>query len=290
MSGLAEFQATKAIDRAFAQVAAVQQRMSAHDPNSDLRRLFQRGANEAIKVHPWTYGVIKAAALLNRLSGGIFDVGVGDTLELDGQLPHWSHGAQTRSSAVEFAFFDGYRIRLNRSTRIDLGGIAKGFAVDRAIDVLLESGAVSGCVNAGGDLAIFSDHPEPLVVRHPQRPQQLINIGQIQRGTVATSALYFSKEATGQQSRSPFIDGRTNRRIEFDGSVSVLAPSCMWADALTKIIAIDCQRGASLLKRFDARALIVYGHKNRVRIEPILPHEVRPSAINDGRTDLSSRF
>ena len=301
VSGLLGLQAVRTIDRAFAQVATVQHLMSAHDDTSDLGGLFRYGASVPVSVHPWTYEVLKASAFLNGLSAGVFDVSVGDSLHFAGDLPHWTSDRLAacacrrrrqpfRNNPLEFDFLDGYRIRLNRSARIDLGGIAKGFAVDRALDVLRQSGASSGCVNAGGDFAVFGRDPEPLVLRHPQNPQQLVHIGQIESGAVATSAAYFSKRPGRHKALSTFIDGRTNKRSIFRGSVSVLAPSCMWADALTKIIAIDRCRGVMLLDRFDARALILKRDKDRLRMETIASH-AEPEFLpkNDGRTDLPSR-
>src|SRR5437762_3289177 len=69
-----------------------------------------------------------------------------------------------------------------------LDGIAKGFAVDRAVECLQSAGIRSGVVNAGGDLRVFGDALEDVYVRAPQRPERLIHIGKVRDAAVATSA------------------------------------------------------------------------------------------------------
>ena len=258
--GLVERDAMTAIDRAFAPVATVEERMSAHDPRSDLGRLFHGDGNEPVTVHPWTFQVIEAAQKLHRLSGGVFDISVGDILECEGLLPAWRKRRQIgiRGTMAGIELSDGNRIRVHFPIRLDLGGIAKGFAVDRAVDALMDSGISAGCVNAGGDFRIFGDDVEPLLVRDPMVPSRILRVGDIRTGAVATSGGYFR----GQRRRrsapvTPFVDGRTRKTLRMRESITVIASSCMWADALTKVLAIDLQSGAALLNDFDAQALLI---------------------------------
>jgi thiamine biosynthesis lipoprotein len=237
--GLVERDATTAIDRAFAQVATVEERMSAHDPRSDLGRLFQGDGNEPVTVHPWTFQVIEAAQRLHRLSGGVFDISVGDILEREGLLPAWRKRRQIgiRGAMAGIELSDGNRIRVYFPIRLDLGGIAKGFAVDRAVDALMDSGIPAGCVNAGGDFRIFGD---------------------IRTGAVATSGGYFREQPRRRSAPvTSFVDGRTRKTLRMRKSITVIASSCMWADALTKVLAIDLRTGAALLNDFGAQALLI---------------------------------
>ena len=259
MRGLEERRGQSAIHRAFECIRTVAERMSAHDPKSDLGRLYERGISEAVEVHPWTFTVIEAALFIYRLSHGIFDISVGDVLERNRFLPRWHRRGITRAPPApsDIELLDDFRIRLRRPVRIDLGGIAKGFAVDRAVEVLMEAGAESGCVNAGGDFRIFGPHAELLLLRNPENPYQLVRIGEIQTGAVATSGTYFSRRHRRSGVATPLVDGRTRQSRNFYESITVIASSCMWADALTKVTAMDRQRGVSLLERFDARALFL---------------------------------
>jgi FAD:protein FMN transferase len=76
----------------------------------------------------------------------------------------------------------GHRVRFQHpDTRIDLGGIAKGFAVDRAINVLREHAMPAGLLNAGGDLAVFEPNPNPVRIRDPRNPSRLLRRLGLQR-------------------------------------------------------------------------------------------------------------
>jgi len=275
--GLEERRAQAAIEEAFACIRTVDERMSAHEPQSDLGRLYERGAFEAIEVHPWTFRVIRASLFLQWLSDGIFDISVGQVLAQNRFLPVWHPRVIVNPCAVLFdiELLDDFRIRFRRPLRIDLGGIAKGFVVDRAVEALLAAGAESGCVNAGGDFRIFGPRAEPLVLRNPGNPRQLVRVGEIQVGAVATSATYFSRRKRDNRMASPLIDGRTRMSLDFPESITVIASSCMWADALTKTMAADPQRGASLLKHFDAHAFSLSSNKSGSRLRVLrIPAEI----------------
>jgi FAD:protein FMN transferase len=148
------------VEAAFATIDAVHRLMSFHDEGSDVSRL-NRGAYEtAIRVHPWTFEVLEIALDLHSRSNGMFDIRIAPALQKLGLLPY--HGGDLAGDAPRISghggieLLAGQRVRFrDRATRIDLGGIAKGFAVDRAIHALRDHGMPSGLVNAGGDLAAF---------------------------------------------------------------------------------------------------------------------------------------
>jgi FAD:protein FMN transferase len=129
-----------AMEAAFAAIGAVHRLMSFHDEGSDVSRL-NRGAYEAaIRVHPWTFEVLEIALDLHSRSNGIFDIRIAPALQKLGLLPY--HGGDLAGEAPRISghggieLLAGQRVRFrDRATQIDLGGIAKGFAVDRAIDV-----------------------------------------------------------------------------------------------------------------------------------------------------------
>jgi FAD:protein FMN transferase len=271
VSGLNEQDAVAAVDRAFARVATVEERMSAHNPHSDLGRLYRARKNEAVNVHPWTCQVIRAAKKLHRLSDGVFDITVGDVLEGKGFLPQWRGARRTRApgTMADAELLDDNVVRLQRTVRFDLGGIAKGFAVDRAVQALVESGAVSGCVNAGGDFRIFGDRAEPLLLRDPVDPTRILRTGEIQIGAAATSAGYFRRRRNGSAFVTPLVDGRNRSTLNLRDSITVLASSCMWADALTKVLAIDLQRGSALLRQFHAKAVLLSGSQRTSTCLPL---------------------
>jgi thiamine biosynthesis lipoprotein len=211
-------------DAAFAAIEAVQARLSRFEPSSDIARFNALPANAELAVHAHTVAVLRAASDLGLASEGVFDVSLGSAS-------------------------DGWRLwgdrlcKLDVRCTLDLGGIAKGYAVDCAVRELRAHGACSGWVNAGGDLRAFGDARLALRLRD-ERSGGVRDAGTLQDGAFATS--HFSAH-----SRS---------RLRHDGSaiaerhVSVAAAECLWADALTKIVAASGDPTHPLLARCQARA------------------------------------
>jgi thiamine biosynthesis lipoprotein len=221
----------EAVSDAFAAVERVHRLMSAHAEDSELARINRNANHEPIRVHAWTFAVLSCALEMSRVSGGAFDVTQG-------------HG---RASYADIELLSGRKIWLRKPTRLDLGGIAKGFAVDRAVEVLRRHGARAASVNAGGDLRIFGETPRQIRVRLPGAPHLVLPLDAASERAFATSASYFG---------SRLWDARARRQCTTDSSITVSAPSCMVADALTKVVATLGPR-RDLLGQFDAHAFLV---------------------------------
>lgn len=223
--------AEAALDAAFAKVKMIHELMSAHTDTSDVARIGREAHLRPVRVHRWTYRVLSCAKALSEASGGAFDV----TLGREG------------ASHADISLLPGERVRLKRRARLDLGGIAKGFAVDRAVAALRRRGASAGSVNAGGDLRIFGAVPQTVRVRIPASPCMTLPLATQNEGAFATSAGYFGAGP---------IDIPSGRRACEDRSITVAASSCMLADGLTKIVAAAGPL-PHLLQRFRARAYLV---------------------------------
>ena len=221
----------QAVDEAFRAVALVHNVMSAHSGESDLARIGRRAHAGPVGVHRWTWEVLACALRMSEASEGSFDV----TLRRQG------------ASFRDLELLPGNRVRSRKPVRLDLGGIAKGFAVDRAVLALKAHGARSGSVNAGGDLRVFGERMQRVSIRLPGRPGLAASLCQEREGAFATSGSYFG---SGQ------IDARTGSRLCEDYSITIAARECMHADALTKVVAANGPR-ADLLARFAARAYLV---------------------------------
>ena len=160
------------------------------------------------------------------------------------------------------------RVRFqDRSVRIDLGGIAKGFAVDRAIDVLRAHGRSHGIVNAGGDLAAFGQRRQAIHIRDPREPRRSLCQVTIANAALASSARSFDPFEAAHVSSAPVIDPATQTPATDIVGATVRAPSCMIADALTKIVMIRGEGAGALLAQYRASALMVL-ETGDVRITP----------------------
>jgi thiamine biosynthesis lipoprotein len=135
-------------------------------------------------------------------------------------------------------------VKLDRKAQIDLGGIAKGYAVDRAVATLRCCGIKRGLVNAGGDLRAFGPGRWPILVRGAGALA-------LERGALATSQYLAG--------RSPYrndalITPATGAVQEIDRAITVAAPNCALADALTKVIALSGAPHHPLLREVQGQA------------------------------------
>jgi thiamine biosynthesis lipoprotein len=260
LSGAAAASLDAAADAAFAAIAEVQRRMSFHDPESDVSRLNRAAAGSEIAVHPWTFRVLAAALDLHRRSRGLFDIAIAPALQARGLLPSTPGDAPlavgTGSDAIALAAPDRVRFR-DPALRIDLGGIAKGFAVDRAVEVLVAAGVAGGVVNAGGDLAVFGAEAHRVELRDPRDPRALLGPLLLQDAALATSGVRFDPWGGAAPAPAPIVDPRTRPLAPRCAAASVCAPSCMMADALTKVVTLAGEDAAAVLRHYGARALLV---------------------------------
>jgi len=169
--GAASANVEAAIEAAFGAVASVHRLMSFHDPASDVSRLNREAKACVVAVDRWTFEVLAIAEDLHRRSDGAFDIAVAPVLQDLGFLPAAKYHQGTPSKCNAIDLLPGCQVRFrDPDVRIDLGGIAKGFAVDRAVEALKEQ----GLVNAGGDVAAFGPKPELVHIRDPRDPLRLL--------------------------------------------------------------------------------------------------------------------
>ncbi len=251
--------AAEAVDAAFTAVARIHRLMSVHEADSELSRVNRSAAALPVAVGDDSWVVLKAAQALAEESGGLFDISVGARLATLGLLPdHGAPPAPTLGDWRDLQLLPGRRVAFARPLYLDLGGIAKGYAVDIALQSLRDAGMTQAWVNAGGDLARFGTEQVTLQVRHPADPARLVPLLSWRIGAAATSAGYYAPQRNGVP-QSPLIDPRTGRPQILDRSITVLAPTTLLADALTKIVALDPARATPLLSAHGARAFILEG-------------------------------
>lgn len=231
-----------AIDAGFAAVERVHRLMSAHEPDSDVSRINRLAHLEPVAVDPWTARVIERALHWSKLSAGAFDVVRAGKAAIERcLLPR--HRDQPEPLAAHWTSLDveGRKVRLLEPACIDLGGIAKGFAVDQAVEAMREAGATRGLVNAGGDLAAFGPKPWPVAVVDPVGRRPIVELA-VCDAAIATSGLIHGSSA--------HLPPGTRWQ-----SVTVRAARCCDADALTKIVWTAPSNLHELVARAGASAL-----------------------------------
>ena len=226
--------AVRAFEAAFQAVGRVHHLMSRQAQDSDVARINRAAARTPVAVDAWTWDVLRRAKELHEATDGLFDCTV---------------APGSRGSLDDLQLMPGNGVVLRRPLAITLDGIAKGYAVDRAVDALRAAGATGGHVNAGGDLRLFGDEIQPIHVRHPGSPGTFVLIGSAKEAAVASSGRYFSN--------SQLVHPRTMRRHVTAWSATVIAGDCTTADALTKPCLLDRARAKRLASACGARAVLL---------------------------------
>lgn len=248
-AGTSSRELERGVAAAFASIEKVHRLMSYHDPQSDVSRMNREAFPKSVVVHPWTWRVLEAAQRFARESGGVFDIAVARLAASPRSLSRHKYPAANAATWRDIFLRRNCRVFFRRPVTVDLGGIAKGFAVDRAVAALRRNNVGSGIVNAGGDIRVFGAGAQRVHVRNPVSPGRFSAEIRLRNLALATSAIYFAPDA--------LYDGRTRRALARLISVTVAARDCMTADALTKVVFALREDAAPLLRRYRADALIL---------------------------------
>ncbi len=228
--------ASSAITQAFAEIARAHHCMTLFDPQSELCRLNALAFAQDFSASPLLQGVLTLALQIAHASKGAFD-------------PSADKKAEGNYIYVRQ---NGPNVRFARPLRLDLNGIAKGYAVDLAITALQTSGIRSAVVNAGGDLRVFGTVPIAVQLRDPGTGA-LRNVSlELTNQALASSGgrLHWRTNATGR--RHPTILS-TRGGFRGSASVSVIAATAAIADALSKV-ALLTPHNVAVLRQFGASA------------------------------------
>ncbi|MCO6455878.1 MAG: FAD:protein FMN transferase [Pirellulaceae bacterium] len=265
--------ANPALRAAFERIRRVDEIMSDYREDSELNRLSRQSPTPApVPVSPPLWTVLQAARELSEASDGAFDVTVGPLSRLwrrarrQKQFPAATRLAEARESV-------GYRLLklhpreravelLGPRMQLDLGGIAKGYAADQALEELRQRGLPRALVNAGGDLAIGDPPPgedgwkvgvAPLGPAEP--PSRLLSLA---RCGVATSGDAWQFVEIDGQRYSHILDPRTGLGLTDHAGVSLIAADGMTADALASAVSVlGPEAGLKLVDRTAGAAALV---------------------------------
>lgn len=217
--------ATGAAFEAFATVHRLMHPVS----GQDLIELRSTPLGHAVRVHPWTWNVLTLSAEVNDVSEGRFDpcLPEGNGSMLDIELP------------------EPDVVVLRKRVALDLGGIAKGFAVDRAVEHLLVAGCIGGQVNAGGDIRVFGEHTTPMWLR-TDRGVRCITLRD--RSCASSDPLASDRPSEHRG----YYDRAAPAELDELNAAAVVASTAATADALTKCVLL-CRRDATLLERVLSR-------------------------------------
>ncbi len=246
--------AKEAMALAFNEMYKIDDLMSVYRANSEVRSLNESGFYEGASAD--TIRVIERANHYSRLSGGAFAITV---------LPIMT-GIRFTRSTLELANYENLLIGNGNigfkkaGMGITLGGIAKGYAVDRAIEVLRQNGIERALINAGGDIRTIggrtAEVPWRIALRDPDNRKERVTVIELCDKAIATS---------GNYERFHIVNARTGCVAQEMMSATVIAENAMDADALsTTIFLLGVEKGMELVERLSGVEALVITNDRRI--------------------------
>jgi thiamine biosynthesis lipoprotein len=270
--------AARAVAAVIAEMHRIDYAFSPYKTGSELSRLNREAPKRWVEVSDELYELLQVSYKVSELTGGAFDITFGSAGRHYDYRKGIAPDAETLEAAVAAIDYrhvqlDGARKQVrfaHPATYVDLGGIAKGHAVDRAASLLAAAGIAQGSVSAGGDSRILGDRrgqPWIVGVAHPRDPDALAVRLPLVDTAVSTSGDYERYFLEGDTRVHHILDpssGRSARGGEGQGSMSVtiLGPTGVFNDALsTSVFVLGPEDGMALINRLPGiDGIIIDGH------------------------------
>jgi thiamine biosynthesis lipoprotein len=252
------------IEDAFTEIRRIEDLMSSHKPTSEIGKINSAPAQTPVKVSKETFELIEKSLYYSRVTDGAFDITIGPILRLwdilNGKEKIPSHGdiaAALDLVGYQFVTLDekNTTVSLEKpNMSLDLGGVAKGYAIDRAREIILKGGLKSAVIDAGGDVWAIGSKPDGgrynIGVRHPRDLQELLTVVPIRDKSIVTSGdyqRYFVKDGVRYHHIfDPHVGKPANSGLI---SVTLIGPDGAEGDILaTAVFVLGKEKGLELLE------------------------------------------
>ena len=235
----------------FSEIQRIENLMSFHNPDSELSYLNREAYRHSCPISKDMEEVLTAALTLSKITNGIYDISIAPTLVRNGLLPDYLPNVDDEQANWQDVSIVNGNISFKRKVLLDLGGIAKGYAVDRAL-CIVENLVENITVNAGGDLRMKEWSGQSVGIKASNaKGLKFIIRAPMHQDAVATSGNYYM-----DRNKNSIIHPSTKKAVKDKRSVSVFASSCMLADALTKVAFLDINL-MPIFNSYGAKAISV---------------------------------
>jgi len=254
-------------DIAESEVSQLDAMLSIFDNSSTVAKINNDNKKSVIRVSPELFRLIKKAKEYFILTQGAFDITVEPLTEIWGFGPKekMRPGIQAIQDALDYVGFDNIDLDEQSQTlifkdprlRIDFGGLAKGYAVDKAVKIFKRHGITKGIVNIGGDLYCLGTNLNnkdwAIGIRDPEDKDKILAVLQVQNKAIATSGSYENFYIYNDKRYTHIIDPRAGYPISNNlRSVTIIADDCTTADILaTAVFVLGETRGLEIIEKMS---------------------------------------
>lgn len=263
------FAGQAAIDAVMAEMHRINEAMSPVKPTSELSLINREAGHRPVPVSPEMFTLLSRALEFSKLSGGAFDItyaGVGHLYDYRaGVCPSDEQVAAARE-AVGYQYLQLDPLErsvrfLRPGMRIDLGGFAKGHAVDNAAAILASRGVQHAIVSAGGDSRVIGDRrgrPWTIGVRDPRQAGGVVALLPLEDVAVSTSGDYERFFERNGVRHHHLLDPRTGRSPRGVHSVTIIGPDGLTTEGLSKtVFVLGVERGMALIEKLPGVDAVV---------------------------------
>jgi thiamine biosynthesis lipoprotein len=271
----------KAAIRGFQEIKRIEYLMSPWIESSDVSRINRAAGKGRVRVSQETFEVVRKAQEISAVSEGGFDITVAPLTQLwrnarEKKVPPSAEELKRKLHLVNFRNMEvdpeeGILLK-KAGMAIDLGGIAKGYAVDRAFELLRSAGFKNLIVNAGGDLragGIRMDQPWSIGIQHPRVPDKMIARVSLSDAAVATSGDYEKFFLYEGKRYHHIFDPRTGLPAGECQSVTIVSEDGMTADALaTAVFVLGPEKGYALCRKLEGVECLIVDNEGKIIFTP----------------------
>ena len=271
-----EAEAHRLIAAAMAEFDRIEAGMSTYRPDSEISRVNDKAADGPVPIGAELYGLVQRSIDMSVMSGGAFDI----TFDSVGQLYDFRKRVHPSDAEISARLPEiNYRhivldpaartIRFTMpGTRINLGGIAKGYSVERVIALLRAAGVKHALATAGGDTRLLGDHhgkPWVIGIRDPDDGDKLVTRLALDDEAISTSGDYERFFDEGGKRYHHIINPRTGKSATGVRSVTIVGPDAVMTEGLTKTVFINgAEKGLALVESLGDYEAVIVDDKRRV--------------------------
>lgn len=255
-----ERHAEQCAEQVFSEMRRIDALMSPYKSDSELSRINQQAAEQAVEISEEMFRLLKKSLQMSQMSNGAFDI----TFSSVGYLYDYREGVKPSEQEIQKSLKSvNFRhvlldeasrsVRYARAgVRIDLGGIAKGYAVDNGIEILARCGIKGGLVSAGGDSRILGDRgnrPWMMGIRHPRKKDAVAVVLPLSDTAMSTSGDYERFFIEDGKRYHHIISPKTGKSVAATWSATVIGPDATTTDALsTTLFVLGPEKGLQMIE------------------------------------------